>query len=36
MDNAIIFVRALVDTYFSEDNIAYTIVRQKEDKDVEK
>lgn len=29
MDNAIIFVRALFDTYFSENDIAYTIARQK-------
>ena len=30
MDNAIIFVRALFDTYYGEDDIAYTIKRQKE------
>ncbi|MBO7735835.1 MAG: hypothetical protein J6S67_24920 [Methanobrevibacter sp.] len=36
MDNAIIFVRALFDTYFGEDDIAYTITRQKEDKEIEK
>lgn len=33
MDNAIIFVRALFDTYFGEDDIAYTIARQKKDKE---
>lgn len=32
MDNAIIFVRALFDTYFNEVDIAYTITRQKKDK----
>ena len=34
MDNAIIFVRALFDTYFNENDIAYTIKKQ-EDKDIE-
>jgi len=31
MDNAIIFVRALFDTHFNEEDIAYTITRQKEE-----
>jgi len=35
MDNAIIFVRALFDTYFNEDDIAYTITRQKKSKEGE-
>ena len=30
MDNAMIFVRALFDRYQREDDISYTIVRQKE------
>ena len=36
MDNAIIFVKALFDTYYGEEDIAYTIRRQKEDKEIEK
>ena len=32
MDNAIIFVRALFDTYYGEEDIAYTITRQKEER----
>lgn len=32
MDNAMIFVRALFDTYFSEEDIAYTVRRQVEAK----
>jgi hypothetical protein len=35
MDNAIIFIRALFDTYFNEDDIAYTITRQKKLKEDE-
>lgn len=35
MDNAMIFVRALFNAYFSEEDIAYTIIRQKENKGVE-
>jgi hypothetical protein len=34
MDNAMIFVRALFDTYFNEEDIAYTIKRQKENREV--
>ena len=34
MDNAIIFVRALFDTYYGEDDIEYTITRQKEYKEI--
>lgn len=30
MENAMIFVRALFDTYYNEEDIAYTIKRQKE------
>lgn len=30
IDNAMIFVRALFDRYQREDDISYTIVRQKE------
>lgn len=30
MDNAMIFVRALFDRYYSEEGISYTIIRQKE------
>ena len=30
MDNAMIFVRALFEAYLNEDDISYTIVRQKE------
>lgn len=36
MDNAMIFVRALFDHYFGEEDIAFTVRRQNEDKDVEK
>lgn len=36
MDNAMIFVRALFDTYFNEDDISYTIIRQKENKEIKK
>lgn len=32
MDNAMIFVRALFDAYFSEEDIAYTVRRQVKDK----
>lgn len=35
MDNAMIFVRALFNTYFNEEDIAYTIKRQKENSEVE-
>lgn len=35
IDNAMIFVRALFDTYFNENDISYTITRQKEDKENE-
>ena len=35
MDNAIIFVRALFDTYYYEEDIAYSIKRQKENIEVE-
>lgn len=35
MDNAMIFVRALFDTYFNEEDIAYTVKRQKENSEVE-
>lgn len=35
MDNAMIFVRALFDTYFNEEDIAYTVKRQKENSKVE-
>lgn len=31
MDNVMIFVRALFDRYYSEEDIAYTVRRQKED-----
>jgi hypothetical protein len=34
IDNAMIFVRALFDTYFNEEDIAYTIKRQKENSEV--
>lgn len=30
MDNAMIFVRALFDNYFNEEDIAYTVKRQTE------
>lgn len=33
LDNAIIFVRALFDTYLNEDDSAYTIKRQMVDKE---
>lgn len=36
IDNAIIFVRALFITYLNDDDITYTIVRQKESKENEK
>lgn len=38
MDTAIILTRALFDAYFNESDIAFTIIRQKEndDKDTEK
>ena len=36
IDNAMIFVRALFDTYYNEEDIAYTIKRQKEDCEVVK
>jgi len=36
MDNAMIFVRALFDHYFDEEDIAFTVRRQNEDKEVEK
>lgn len=35
MDNAMIFVRALFDNYFNEEDIAYTVKRQTEVKDKE-
>lgn len=35
MDNAMIFVRALFDTYYYDEDIAYTIKRQKENSEVE-
>ena len=35
MNNAMIFVRALFDTYFNEEYIAYTIKRQKENREEE-
>lgn len=34
MDNAMIFVRALFYTYFNQEDIAYTIKRQKENCEV--
>lgn len=33
LDNAMIFVRALFETYFNEDDSAYTIKRQMVDKE---
>lgn len=30
MDNVMIFVRALFDRYYGEEDISYTIIRQKE------
>lgn len=30
MDNVMIFVRALFDRYYGEEDISYTVVRQKE------
>lgn len=36
IDNAMIFVRALFDTYYNEEDIAYTIKRQKENSEVVK
>lgn len=33
MDNAMIFVRALFDAHFSEEDIAYTVVKQKDKED---
>lgn len=33
MENAMIFVRALFDTYYCEEDIAYTIKRQKENRE---
>ena len=35
MDNAMIFVRALFGTYFNEEDITFSIKRQKENSDVE-
>lgn len=35
MDNAMIFVRALLDHYYGEEDIAYTIKRQKENREAE-
>lgn len=31
MDNAMIFIRALLDHYYGEEEISYTVKRQKED-----
>lgn len=34
MDNAMIFVRALFDTYLNEEDITFSIKRQKENSEV--
>lgn len=34
MDNAMIFVRALFDTYLNEEDITFSIKRQKENSEI--